>query len=162
IQLIDDTAHYFSEEQLFRIDHYLAKETAQNILVFREHNPSFADLWSNEHIQAIDLHFEEKIGVEGRAAFYDNVGALRDVVQNHVLQLLTLVTMELPTPLTSTAIHAAKQAVLQAIRSVDPDIDTVIRAQYAGYREEVENPNSATETYVQLPLTIDNDRWRGV
>ncbi len=159
-ELITSTEKYFTEDQVFRIDHYLAKETAQNILVFRQHNPIFNTVWNSRHISAIDLIFSEQIGVEGRATFYDNVGALRDVVQNHLLQLLALTTMELPAGSDPEALHAAKQALLADVRSVDPNRDKVVRAQYRGYQEEVNNPGSTTETYVSLNTSIVNDRWR--
>lgn len=158
--LIASTAQYFTEDQIFRIDHYLAKETAQNILVFRQHNPVFNMVWNSRHISAIDLVFSEQIGVEGRAAFYDNVGALRDVVQNHLLQLLALTTMELPADNDQDALHAAKQTLLADVRTIDPSRDRVVRAQYRGYQEEVSNPGSATETYVSLTTSIANARWR--
>ncbi len=161
-ELIRDTAHYFHEDQVFRIDHYMAKETAQNILVFRNHNPIFASIWNGQHISAIALELNEKIGVEGRAEFYDNVGALRDIVQNHLLQLLALVTMEPLHSMDSALLHAGKQALLADIKPVDPARDHVVRAQYIGYGEEAGNPGSTTETYVSLEITIDNDRWRGV
>lgn len=160
-ELVENTAKYFTEDQVFRIDHYLAKETAQNILVFRSHNPIFASIWDRRHVSAIDLTFSEKIGIEGRADFYDNVGALRDVVQNHLMQLLALVTMELPqSRLAHSGLHRAKRELLAAIKPVDPR--TVVRAQYVGYQKEVKNPGSTTETYVRLPLSINNNRWHGV
>lgn len=161
-ELIENTARYFSESQVFRIDHYLAKETAQNILVFRSHNPVFASVWNNQQVSAIDITLSEQIGVEGRADFYDNVGALRDVVQNHVMQLLALVTMELPADNTSHALHESKKQLMAAIQPVDPATDRVVRGQYAGYADEVHNPGSVTETFVSLDLHIDNERWRGV
>ena len=162
-ELIDNTARYFSEEQIFRIDHYLAKETVQNILTFRRQNPIFASLWDHRHVSCIDLRLSEQIGVEGRSEFYDNVGALRDVVQNHLMQLLTLVTMELPADLhDSGALHAAKQQLLKSVDPVDIQKNGVMRAQYVGYRGEVGNPHSATETFVRLGVTIDNNRWHGV
>jgi len=107
-ELVAHTAKYFAEDQVFRIDHYLAKEMAQNILTFRAENPLFTSAWDNHHVSQIELLFSEQIGVEGRAAFYDNVGALRDVVQNHLMQLLMLTTMELPASLQNeAAIHRA-------------------------------------------------------
>lgn len=160
-ELIADTGRYFSEAQVFRIDHYLAKETVQNILVFRGHNPVFSSVWGSEHISAIDITLSEQIGVEGRADFYDNVGALRDVVQNHMMQLLALATMELPADNTSQALHNAKQQLMASIRSADPATDRVVRGQYAGYADEVHNPGSTTETFVSIGLHIDNERWRG-
>lgn len=160
-ELVENTAKYFTEDQVFRIDHYLAKETAQNILVFRSHNPIFASIWDRQHVSAIDLTFSEKIGIEGRADFYDNVGALRDVVQNHLMQLLALATMELPqSKFGHAGLHRAKRDLLAAIKPVDAR--QVVRAQYEGYQKEVKNAGSTTETYVRLPLSINNNRWRGV
>lgn len=162
-ELIAHTKRYFTEDQVYRIDHYLAKETAQNILVFRKHNPIFAAQWNNQHVAAINLFFHEQIGIAGRGEFYDNVGALRDVVQNHLLQLLALTTMELPTSLReSETMHRAKQQLLAAIPAVDVNKTPVVRGQYRGYQEEVKNVGSTTETYVKLQLSIDNKRWRGV
>ena len=160
--LIKSTAKHFTEDQVFRIDHYLAKETAQNILVFREQNPMFSRGWDSKHISSIELLFSEKIGVEGRKEFYDNVGALRDVVQNHLMQLLALVTTELPRTSGSQPLHKAKQVLLSSIRPVNIQRDQVVRGQYEGYQDEVENAGSTTETFVRLPLHIDNARWRGI
>jgi glucose-6-phosphate 1-dehydrogenase len=161
--LIRSTNHYFSEDQIFRIDHYLAKETVQNILVFRAHNPIFNSLWSSQYISKITIDLHEPTGIEGRADFYDNVGALRDVVQNHLLQLLALVTMELPKNIDdNVSLHRAKQVLLADIKPVDMRRAQVIRAQYNGYRQEVNNPRSTTETFVSLTLDINNKRWKGV
>lgn len=159
-QLIELTGQAFSEEQIFRIDHYLAKETVQNILTFRRRNPIFSELWNSRHISRIAVAAYEKIGIEGRAGFYENVGALRDLVQSHLLQLLGLTTMELPPePFDADAIHEAKQALLQQL--VLPDPQAVIRGQYEGYRTEVANPASTTETFVSMRLAIDTPAWRG-
>jgi glucose-6-phosphate 1-dehydrogenase len=164
-QLITTTAAAFEEDQVLRIDHYLAKETAQNILTFRQRNPLFASIWSNRNVKSIDIVAYEKIGIEGRIDFYERVGALRDLIQSHLIQLLTLTTMELPATIGDGEVtHLAKQALLDAV--VPPtaaEIATkVIRAQYQGYRDEVNNPDSMTETFVSLQLEIDNDRWQGV
>jgi len=162
-ELIESTKRYFMEEQLFRIDHYLAKETVQNILVFRKHNPLFADLWSSRCVSAINLIFHEQIGINGRGEFYDNIGALRDVVQNHLMQLLTLATLELPASLhDSNALHRAKEQLLTSIKPVDLRTAGVQRGQYRGYRDEVSKPRSTTETFTSLSLAIDNKRWQGV
>jgi glucose-6-phosphate 1-dehydrogenase len=162
-ELIRSTNHYFSENQIFRIDHYLAKETVQNILVFRAHNPIFNSLWSSQYISKITIDLREPTGIESRADFYDNVGALRDVVQNHLLQLLALVTMELPKDLDdNVSLHKAKQALLANIKPVDMKRAKVVRAQYNGYRQEVNNPRSNTETFVSLTFDINNKRWKGV
>ncbi len=164
-ELIATTAAAFREDQVLRIDHYLAKETAQNILTFRRHNPLFASIWNNHNVQSIDIVAYEKIGIEGRIDFYEHVGALRDLIQSHLMQLLTLTTMELPPRVgDSAAVHTAKETLLDAI--VPPalsDVTTkVIRAQYEDYREEVNNPDSTTETFVSIQLEIANERWQGV
>jgi glucose-6-phosphate 1-dehydrogenase len=161
--LIKNTGRYFHEDQVFRIDHYLAKETVQNILFFRKHNPVFASLWDHEHISAIDIEMLERLDVKGRGEFYDNVGALRDVVQNHLMQLLALVTLELPAESAdSLTLHKAKQVLLNAVQPIDMRKHAALRAQYVGYREAVGNLHSTTETYVRVRLDIANNRWQGV
>ncbi|HEY4963284.1 MAG TPA: glucose-6-phosphate dehydrogenase [Candidatus Saccharimonadales bacterium] len=164
-ELIDNTAKYFDESQVFRIDHYLAKETAQNILTFRKFNPIFNDVWDNKLISKIHIRAIEKIGIEGRANFYEHVGALRDLVQSHLLQLLALTTMEMPEEITnSEQIHSEK---LKLFNSIIPMAEHEVasfstRGQYEGYKQEVDNPKSTTETYARLELFIDNGRWSGV
>jgi glucose-6-phosphate 1-dehydrogenase len=159
-QLIKETNHWFKEEQLFRIDHYVAKEMIQNILAFRQSNPLFTALWSRQYISSIEVTAYEQLTIEGRAVFYEGVGALRDFIQSHLLQLLALTTMELPAGRDSSAIHVAKQQLLADIAPVAPT--QAIRGQYDGYRAAVENPDSNTETYASLSITIHNDRWQGV
>ncbi len=162
--LITRTAGHFSEDQVFRIDHYLAKETAQNILTFRRQNPLFNQVWDNRHITRVSITAAEKIGIEGRANFYEHVGALRDLIQSHLLQLLSLTLMEVPAELNSNAIHAAKQQVLNTIEPMAADrvaLQTV-RGQYDGYREEVQNNDSTTETYASIVLYSNDERWQGV
>jgi glucose-6-phosphate 1-dehydrogenase len=162
-ELIEDTEKYFEESQVYRIDHYLAKETAQNILTFRRHNPVFHDLWNSKHISSIEVIAYEKIGVEKRIGFYDNVGALRDLIQSHLIQLLALATMELPADFSDTGLHAAKEALLGSIEPVPESevTERVTRGQYRGYREEIENPDSSTETYADITLSIPSERWQG-
>lgn len=161
--LIDETAKVFTEDQLFRIDHYLAKETVQNILTFRFENPIFESLWSHDHIASIEIYAGEQIGIMGRKVFYEPLGALRDFIQSHLLQLLAIVTMDQPEQLDSAHIHAKKQAVMEAIVPVNMAVDQqVIRGQYETYRSEVENPESVTETFAAIRVAIDNDRWRDV
>lgn len=162
-QLIDDTESCFREPQVFRIDHYLAKETVQNILTFRRHNPIFSADWNNQHIESIDVCAYETIDIEGRADFYESTGALRDFVQSHLLQLLALVTLELPRDFVATPwLHEAKLRVLESTQVVSEDTSQpIIRGQYAGYRDEVGNPDSTIETFVRLPLQIDNHTWSG-
>jgi glucose-6-phosphate 1-dehydrogenase len=161
-QLIDTTDKYFDEKQVFRIDHYMAKETVQNMLTFRFHNPIFGALWNNQHIDQIEISAREKIDIEGRATFYESMGALRDIIQSHLIQILGIVTMDRPEELDSQQIHAKKQAVLDQVKAVDDSKLNAVRGQYKGYREEVDNDTSTTETYAAITVEIDNDRWRGV
>ncbi|TAH33167.1 glucose-6-phosphate dehydrogenase [Candidatus Saccharibacteria bacterium] len=163
-ELIKATSEHFHEDQIYRIDHYLAKETVQNMLTFRFQNPLFQSVWNGKHIDHISVTAHEKIGIEGRAVFYEQTGALRDLVQSHLLQLLAVATMDKPIELTSQAIHAQKLALLRDIRPVAAgDVLThTVRGQYHGYREEVDNAMSNVETFVRLQLEIDNDMWRGV
>lgn len=163
-QLIDTTANWFGEDQLYRIDHYLAKETVQNILAFRMYNPLFAAVWDNLHIVSVEITAAEQIGVEGRAEFYDNIGALRDFIQSHLLQLLAIITMELPTDLESDTIHASKLKLLQQISAIRPAevAAKAVRGQYQSYRHEVDKPDSQTETYAAIHLQIENPRWKDV
>lgn len=162
--LIKETGEWFKEEQLFRIDHYVAKETVQNILAFRLFNPLFSTIWNREHIASIEITAYELITIEGRAVFYEGVGALRDFIQSHLLQVLAIVTMELPKGSTSHDIHASKRALLESIQPIRPDeiSQRAIRGQYEGYAEEVKNSGSSTETYASLTVTIDNNRWQDV
>jgi len=162
--LISDTAKVFGEEQVFRIDHYLAKETVQNILTFRFQNPIFEAVWNRQNVASIEISASEKIGIEGRAHFYDTIGALRDFIQSHLLQLLAIVAMDQPSQLDSDHIHAKKQAVLEQVLAVPPNAVTEqsLRGQYAGYKQEVANDDSTTETLAGIRIGIDNDRWRNV
>ena len=160
-QLVDNMSAHFGEQQIYRIDHYVARETVQNILTFRRENPLFGAVWDSEHIEAIRITAKEKIGIEGRATFYEPTGALRDFVQSHLLQLLALVTMELPSSMESNEIHDGKLALLRQISVVQTDGHPVAeRAQYDTYKQEVGNDHSNTETYAKLGLAIANDRWR--
>jgi glucose-6-phosphate 1-dehydrogenase len=158
-KLLDITNAAFDETQVYRIDHYLAKETAQNILAFRLHNPIFMPLWNAEHIKRVHIRALETIGIEGRASFYEQTGALRDIVQSHLLQLLAVTLMDAPAETTSDAIHASKQAFLEQFEPADTD--RAIRAQYDGYKSEANNQQSTIETYVHVQLTHASDRWRG-
>lgn len=165
IGLIDETGEFFDEQQIFRIDHYLAKETAQNILTFRKFNPLFKHSWDNSLISGIKIRAVEQIGIEGRANFYDNIGALRDLIQSHLMQLLALTTMELPEDVNNAEqIHKAKLDLLNSVNppSLEDIKSDVIRAQYEGYREEVNKLDSNTETYAKIKLFISNNRWANV
>ena len=168
---------HFQEEQVFRIDHYLGKETVQNLLVFRFANGMFEPIWNRRYIDHVQITAAETVGVERRAAYYETAGALRDMVQNHLMQLLTLVAMEPPTTFSA---HSVRDRKMDALLSVQPIVDertgdatAAVRAQYAsgwvdgrevaGYREdEGVNAASTTETYVGLRVALDNWRWAGV
>jgi len=151
------------ENQIFRIDHYLGKETVQNILTFRFGNSIFEPIFNRTHIDNIRITVAEEIGMEGRrGAYYDSAGALRDIVQNHALQLLCLTAMEPPASFHAEAIRDEKVKVLRSLPTMKPDqvAENTVRGQYRGYRsEEGVNPESVTETYVAIRTTIDNWRW---
>ncbi len=170
-------ARTFHERDTFRIDHYLGKETAQNIMVLRFANAIFEPLWKNTHIDHVQITCSEDLGMEGgRGGYYDTAGALRDMVQNHLLQLLSLVAMEPPVDLSADGVRDAKVNVLRSLRPFNSPQDVarhVVRSQYTGgsilgsdvpgYLEEDRIPSdSTTETYVALELFIDNWRWAGV
>lgn len=147
----------FDERQLFRIDHYLAKEAVQNILVFRFANSVFYPVWNSRYIESIQINAFEQDRVENRAQYFDGVGIVRDMVQNHLMQLLCLLTMEPPVSLDAEDIRTQKVSVLKSMTVKD-----VCRKQYRGYRDEPGvDPNSVTETYAELQLAIDNFRWTG-
>jgi glucose-6-phosphate 1-dehydrogenase len=161
----------FDESQIFRIDHYLGKETVQNILVFRFGNSMFERVWHRDAIEHVQITVAESIGVEGRGASYEEAGALRDIVENHVLQVLAVLTMEPPANLAPEAIRDEKAKVLRAMRPLDPT--RTVRGQYArgtvdgsavpGYGEEKGvAPDSTTETFFAAQLEIDTWRWAGV
>jgi glucose-6-phosphate 1-dehydrogenase len=161
VQVVDE---HFGEGQIYRIDHYVAKETVQNILTFRFQNPLFESIWDNQHIDHISVVAHEKLGIEGRVTFYEQTGALRDLIQSHLLQLLAITTMAKPTRLESEEIHAEKLKLLQAVVPIMPDkvATETVRGQYEGYRKDADNPLSLAETYAKLELQIDNEQWRGV
>ncbi|MFP3895329.1 MAG: glucose-6-phosphate dehydrogenase [Anaerolineales bacterium] len=159
---LDDTIHaVFDENQVYRIDHYLGKETVQNILVFRFANLIFEPLWSRNYVDHVQITVAESVGVQHRAAYYDQAGVARDMLQNHILQILSLVAMEPPASLDAKALRDEKAKVLKAVRPVS--IKDGVWGQYAGYTEEegVESV-SQTPTYVALGMHLDNWRWQGV
>jgi glucose-6-phosphate 1-dehydrogenase len=172
-EINDAVASAFPEDRIFRIDHYLGKETVQNLLALRFANSMFEPLWNSAHIDHVQITVAETVGVEGRGDYYDGVGALRDMVQNHMLQLLALVAMEPPTNFDSTAVRDEKVKVLRALRPItaaDAEALTVT-GQYTrgaiggepvpGYVEEIGH-ESTTETFVALKAHVDNWRWKGV
>jgi glucose-6-phosphate 1-dehydrogenase len=162
---------YLEESQIYRIDHYLGKETVQNLLAFRFANPIFESLWNRNTVEHVQITVAEEIGVEHRGAYYQQAGALRDMVQNHLTQLLTVVAMEVPVSFDAAAIQAERLKVLHSVSPIAPE--NVVFGQYTawdlaghrikGYREEADVPgDSLTETYVALKLDINNWRWKGV
>ncbi|MFC5571219.1 glucose-6-phosphate dehydrogenase [Lysobacter yangpyeongensis] len=169
----DALGRVFAERQIFRIDHYLGKETVQNLTALRFGNALFEPLWRAEHIDHVQITVAETIGVEGRAPYYDRAGALRDMVQNHLLQLLCLVAMEPPTSLDADAIRDEKLKVLRALRPIDAGnaAQLVVRGQYRngaadgravpGYAEELGRASN-TETFVALKTEVRSWRWAGV
>lgn len=175
IDLQNDLVKHLHESQIFRIDHYLGKETVQNLLIFRFGNPIFESIWNNHYIDHIQIAVSEEIGIGTRGRFWEEAGMLRDIVQNHMMQLLSLVAMEPPINLKAESIHDEKVKVLQSIRPIPLKAleESVVRGQYGpgfingapvkGYREEDNvNPQSSVETYAALQLFIDNWRWSGV
>ncbi|MBN2247622.1 MAG: glucose-6-phosphate dehydrogenase [Coriobacteriia bacterium] len=158
-------ASLFREEQIYRIDHYLAKEMLQGILAFRFHNDLLESTWNRHGVERIDISLLETIGVEKRGRFYDGVGALRDVGQNHLLQMLALVTMDQPLSLDADGIRTARATLLETLRPPLPHevARSSYRAQYEGYRDiEGVDPDSTTETYFRLETTMAGPRWAGV
>jgi len=154
-----------NEKQIYRIDHYLGKETVQNILVTRFANTIFEPLWNRNYIDHVEITVAEKVGVEHRGRFYDHVGVMRDMFQNHLLQLVSLVAMEPPASFDATALRNEKVKVLSSIHPMkEGEVpDRTVRAQYKGYRQEVGvNPESVTPTYAAAKLKVDNWRWQGV
>jgi glucose-6-phosphate 1-dehydrogenase len=151
----------FPEERIFRIDHYLGKEAVEDLLVFRFSNTLLEPVWNRNYVRSVQVTMAETIGVEGRGSFYEGVGAIRDVLQNHLLQVVALMAMEPPTGPDAGFLQDEKAKVLAAMRPLDPE--TVIRGQYVGYRdEEGVAPDSDVETYVAAALEIDSWRWAGV
>lgn len=165
IELVGETEKYFKEKQVYRIDHYLAKEMAQNITVFLGSNAIFREVWSNQFIESIDISASEKISIEGRVNFYEGTGALRDLVQSHLLQLAALVLMEPCSDIFDfDEIPRRRLAALEDIEPVPKDKyeQRVFRAQYQGYGKEVANTSSQTETFVDLTVFSANKRWQNV
>jgi glucose-6-phosphate 1-dehydrogenase len=169
-ELNDEVHHHFEERELYRIDHYLGKETVQNMLAFRFANGIFEPIWNRQFVDHVEITVAESIGIEGRAAFYESAGAIRDVFQNHLLQLVALTAMEPPVDFTADSVRNEKVKVLRAIHQPRPR--DVVRGQYGsgfvegkrvpGYRQEPGvAKDSTTETYVAAKLHVDNWRWAG-
>lgn len=166
-------AEYFEEDSIFRIDHYLGKEAVQNLLVLRFTNGIFEHLWDSSAIDHVEISICETVGLEGRAGFYDGAGAMRDMVQNHLMQLLCLIAMERPSKLSADSIRAEKLKVIESLRPLVDDevVKNTVRGQYIsgpmdgsdvpGYLDELGRPSS-TETFVAIRAHLDNPRWSGV
>lgn len=153
-------ARLFKEEQIYRIDHYLAKETIQNIIMFRFANILFAPVWSAQYIDSIEINLHEQIDADTRGRFYDGIGALRDVGQNHLLQMFSLIAMDNPGIFDAQHIRKQRASVLE--RTTLSTEGNAVQGQYDGYREvEGVDPASKTETYFRLEAQIDSDKWRG-
>lgn len=163
-ELIRATGKVFREDQLFRIDHYLAKETVQNILTFRRQLPDVEALWNRQAVSRIEISASEQLDISGREQFYEPVGALRDFIQSHLLQILGIITMELPDGLDSQRIHRAKCRALEQVLPVPANAVAAhtVRGQYSGYRQQVHNDDSTTETLAGIRVYMDSDRWRDV
>ena len=170
---LNDRVHdHFDEDQVYRIDHYLGKETVQNLMAFRFGNAIFESLWNRTHIERVEITVSEALGVGGRGGYYDNSGHVRDMIQNHLTQLLTLVAMEPPANMNADAIRDEKVKVLNVVQQPDPATDVVFGQYGAGtvdgepvpaYRDEPDVPSgSDTETFAALRLNIANWRWQGV
>jgi glucose-6-phosphate 1-dehydrogenase len=152
---------HFPESSIFRIDHYLGKEPVQNITYTRFANPVLEPIWNREHVRSIQISMAENFGVKTRGSFFEEAGAIRDVVQNHLLQLLAILMMDPPGGISPDAIRDEKSRVLKAVKPLEPD--HVVRGQYRGYRSASGvAPDSDVETYVALKLQVDNWRWAGV
>ncbi|KQY48846.1 MULTISPECIES: glucose-6-phosphate dehydrogenase [Rhizobium/Agrobacterium group] len=174
LELNDTIGKVFKEEQIFRIDHYLGKETVQNLMALRFANTLYEPLWNSSYIDHIQITVAESVGLESRAGYYDKAGALRDMVQNHILQLLCLVAMEVPPSMNAEAVRDEKLKVLRALKPINPgNVEKMtVRGQYKagasaggavkGYLEELEGGVSNTETFVAIKAEINNWRWAGV
>ena len=162
--LVTHIDQYFKSDQVYRIDHYLAKETVQNIIVFRNGNSLFKKTWNKDFIERIEINVSEEIGIEGRANFYEQTGALRDLIQSHLLQLLALTLMDTPIEGHMNEVPDLRFEALEKIKIPDNNSigNYVKRGQYKGYREEVNNSDSMTETFVSMDLVSTDPKWQGV
>ncbi|AKZ65854.1 glucose-6-phosphate dehydrogenase [Candidatus Palibaumannia cicadellinicola] len=171
----DQVAKYFKENQIYRIDHYLGKETVLNLLALRFANSLFANNWNNSNIDHVQITVAEEVGIEGRWSYFDQAGQMRDMIQSHLLQILTIIAMSPPADLTTDNIRDEKVKILRSLRTIDNSNvhDTTVRGQYTegwingkkvpGYlEEEGANKNSLTETFVSIRVNIDNWQWAGV
>jgi len=154
------TARYYTEEQIFRIDHYMAKEVSAELIRLRRNAENHHHSWGNASIEAVEIVASESIGIEGRANFYEQTGALRDFIQGHLMQLLSLIVMKVPAEFTNDQIPAMRLSALNSINVATAEDS--IRAQYEGYQDEAQNPGSQTETFASVQLTSGDGNWEGV
>lgn len=160
-ELNEIVQRYFSEERVYRIDHFLGKEAVQNLMIFRFSNTVLEPIWNRHYVRGVQITMAESFGVEGRGSFYDKVGTVRDVVQNHLLQVLALLAMEPPVSEDPDALRDERVKALRSI--VTPSRDDIVRGQYVGYRDEPGVAgDSKTETYAAIRLEVDSWRWAGV
>ena len=161
--LNDELAKFFNQDEIYHIDHYLGKEMIQNILSLRFENIIFKGIWNKDFVENVQITAAETVGVGTRASYYDKSGALKDMVQNHLLQVLSLVAMEEPKEEGSQGIHDSQLNLLSAIKPIENVNDSLVMAQYDGYLEEENiSKDSKTETYAALKIFVDNERWDGV
>lgn len=162
-RLNEEMEAFFKKGHIYRIDHYLGKEMVRNIQTIRFANPIFSNVWDADHIDCIQISAMEEVGVEARGGYYDHSGALKDMMQNHLFQILTIVAMEQPESPDMEDMHREQMKVLKSLRLPVNISDSMVLGQYEGYREEPSvSEDSSTETYAAVRLLVDNDRWRGM
>lgn len=164
-ELYENLKSYFNDENIYHIDHYLGKEMIINIMTLRFNNAIFSGIWNKDFIEKVEINAFETLGVDSRGGYYDKSGALADMIQNHLFQILSIVAMEKPNGSDSRAIKSSQSEVFKSLKPIEPQKidDMLIMGQYNGYREEERvNPESMTETYVAMKVEIDNERWRDV
>jgi len=158
--MITETSKYFKEEQIYRIDHYMAKEVAREIIRLRSNADNHHHHWSNKVVKSVEVVAHETLGVEGRGEFYEQTGAIRDVIQGHLMQLLSLVLMDIPADNEMKKLPTYR---LKALESIIPaKEEDIVKSQYDGYLDEIQSTHSTTETYARITLESSSDRWRGV
>ena len=157
---LGSTAEYFDEKQIFRIDHYMAKEVSAEVIRLRSNAENHHHTWGAGSIESVDIVASESIGIEGRAGFYEQTGALRDFIQGHLMQLLSLILMKMPPDFNNDELPKLRLAALQSIAAASPS--QAVRGQYEGYQEEANNPGSRTETFVSVQLHTEDENWNNV
>ena len=159
-EFVERTGRYFTEEQIYRIDHYMAKEVALELLRMRSNAENHHHAWSNDTVEHVEIIASETLGVEDRAVFYEQAGALRDVIQGHLMQLLSLVLLEATSPINHDELPGRRFKALEHLKPVNPEL--TLRAQYEGYGDDVQNEGSRVETYVDMTVESADPRWEGV